>query len=60
MMKAIPPYILEKLARREQRKREEHRQRIPLPAPLPIPLQDIPEPTERKEDYIIIDMGAST
>ena len=58
-MKYIPAYILEKIERREIRKREELRQRLPLPRPLPLPLQKEPETEEeKKEDCIIIDMGA--
>jgi len=54
-MKYIPPYILEKIRQREERKREELYQRPQLPVPLP-PMPEIEEKKE-KEDCIIIDMG---
>ena len=54
-MKYIPPYILDKIERREKKKREELQKRLHLPLPLGPP----PEINEKKEkeDYIIIDMG---
>jgi hypothetical protein len=55
-MKYIPPYILDKIERREKKKREELQKRLRLP--LPLPLQpEINEEKKEKEDYIIIDMG---
>jgi hypothetical protein len=56
-MKYIPPYILDKIERRQRRDREQLRQRLPLPQSLPFPLQNKPKIKEEKEDVIIIDMG---
>jgi|TARA_Y100000034_G_scaffold124602_1_gene172999 hypothetical protein len=55
-MKYIPPYVLDRLARREKHNREELRKQLPLPQPWPIPLQKNPETKEEKEKIIIIDM----
>jgi|TARA_R110000824_G_scaffold23633_1_gene84406 hypothetical protein len=59
MMQYIPPAILDRIVRREQRKREQMQERLRLPLPLPIPLHRYPEveKKEEKDGFVIIDMG---
>jgi hypothetical protein len=54
-MKYIPPHVLDKIERREKKKKEELQKRLHLP----LPLGSRPEINEKKEkeDCIIIDMG---
>ena len=55
MMKHVPPYIVERIMRREERRKESLRPRQQLPIPPTQP--EINEKKEEKEDCIIIDMG---
>ena len=60
MMKYVPPYILERIARQEERRRREIFERLSqLPLPMPLPPRQSEEIEDDPEDpgYIIFDMG---
>ena len=58
VLSPLPPYIIEEIIKREERRKEQPRIQPTLPLPQPMDLPTIDEKEDGKRGVVIIDFGA--